>query len=77
MILKGKGYSVGPGYEIECPMVFDIIDHQSELLLLVREDKDWDIDSEKRRRENAVKVTIDDLRSLLSADWLRRRLGLA
>ena len=77
MTLKGKGYSVGPGYEVKSAMVFDIMDQGDTFLLLVREDKDFVIDEKTRRRENAVNVTQEDLRRLLSADWLRKRLGLA
>jgi len=76
MTLKGKGYSVGPGYQIEGAMVFDIIDHHDSFVMLVREDKEYAIDEKTRRRENAVYVSEEMLRSLISAEWLRKRLGL-
>jgi hypothetical protein len=70
-MLKGNGYSVGPGYEVKGTMVFDIIDKEDTLMLLVREDKVFDIDEKTRRRENAVYVSKEDFKKLISANWLR------
>ena len=74
MGLRGEGYCVGPGYEIEGRMVFDIKDKKETFLLLVRGDKEYSTE-DTMRRENAVYVTEEDLRELISS-WLGRRLGL-
>lgn len=63
-MLMGKGYSVGPGYEVQGTMVFDIIDKEDTLVLLIREDKSYDIDKNTRRRENAVNVSKSDFNKL-------------
>jgi hypothetical protein len=76
-MLKGNGYSVGPGYEVQGSMVFDLSDKDDHFLLLVREDKPFDPGDKTRRRENAVYVSTHDLRNLLAAEWLRNRLGLS
>ncbi len=74
MSYKGEGYSVGPGYEVKGPMVFDVVDGGKTFSFLIREDKAYELELDQRRRENAVRLSEAEAR--VFAEWFARRLGL-